>query len=128
MMKKPTPQEIYRAALKERDQSDPLKKRQACEKGWLAVTEAVDQFLTTKDKFVKKGSPDAHAKRNAHLADLAEIDPTLNQLPTFVSEIADQLHGTCFYAGEDSPHFDKVLKQTVRRILELTGFWADGEE
>ena len=115
-MKKYTPQEIYDEALKERAKPDPLKKRQACEKGWLAVTEAVDQFLATKGKFVKKGSPDSHAKRGVHLADLAEADPTLNKLPNLVSEVADQLHGICFSAGEDSPHFDKVLKKTVWEI------------
>jgi len=127
LMKKYTPQQIYEEALKERTRPDPLKKRQACEKGWLAVTEAVDQFLTTKGKFVKKGSPDAHAKRNAYLADLAEIDQKADQLADLVSKVADQLHGTCFYAGEDSPHFDKVLKKTVRQILELTGAW-NGQE
>lgn len=129
-MKKSTPQEIYEEALKERASHDPLKKRQACEKGWLAVTEAVDKFLATRGKFIKKDSPDAHAKRNVHLADLAEIDPTILNLPGLVAEVADLLHGTCFYAGEDSPYFDAVLKQTVRKILELTGFWAndDGHE
>jgi hypothetical protein len=128
VMKKPTPQEIYEEALKERAKQDPLKKRQACEKGWLAVTEAVDQFLAIKGKFIKKGSPDAHAKRGVNLANLAETDPTINKLPNLVSEVADQLNGICFYAGEDSPHFDKVLKKTVREILELTGFWNGQEE
>jgi hypothetical protein len=127
-MKKSTPQEIYEEALKERAKPDPLKKRQACEKGWLAVTEAVDQFLATKGKFVKKGSPDSHAKRNAFLAELASTDPAIDQLGIFVSQIADQLHGTCFYAGEDGPHFDQVLKKTVRKILEMTGFWNGQEE
>jgi len=122
-MKKYTPQEIYEEALKERAKPDPLKKRQACEKGWLAVTEAVDQFLTTKGKFVKKGSPEAHSDRKAFLATLANTDLEMEQLAIKVSQIADQLHGGCFYEGRDTPYYDKVLKQTVREILELTGFW-----
>ena len=32
-MKKPTPQDIYQEAWKERAKPDPLKKRQTCEKG-----------------------------------------------------------------------------------------------
>ncbi len=127
-MKKPTPQEIYQEALKEREQSDPLKKRQACEKGWLAVTEAIDLFLATKGKYIKKGSPDAHAKRNAYLAELTELDPEAIKLADSVAQIADQLHGTCFYAGEDRPYFDQVLKKKVREILELTGFGNNGQD
>jgi hypothetical protein len=128
MMKKYTPQEIYQEALEERANPDPLKKRQACEKGWLAVTEAIDQFLATKGKFIKKGSPDVHAKRNAFIAELVDIDPAARHLAVKVSQIADQLHGTCFYAGEDRPYFDEVLKKTVREILELTGFWNGQDE
>jgi hypothetical protein len=128
MMKISTPQEIYEAALKERAKSDPLKKRQACEKGWLAVTEAVDQFLTTKGMFVKKGTAEAHVRRLRFLATLATTDPAMEQLADKVSTGADQLHGGCFYGGEDSPYYDKVLKQTVREILELTGFWNGQDE
>jgi hypothetical protein len=40
-----------------------------------------------------------------------------------VAEIAAQLHGTCFYGGEDSEYHTTLLKKTVREILELTGFW-----
>ncbi len=127
-MKRHTPQEIYLEALKERAQSDPLKKRQACEKGWLAVTEAVDQFLATKGKFVKKDVPEAHSDRKAFLAILAATSPEMEQLADKVSKIADQLHGGCFYEGRDTPYYDKVLKKTVREILELTGHPVDGEE
>lgn len=113
--------EIYEEALRDRASDDPLKKRQACEKGWLAVTEAVDEYLASRGKFVKKGTAEAHGKRNKFLAELAEIDPEMERLGRMVSTIADQLHGTCFYMGEDAPHFDNVLKKTVREILEITG-------
>ena len=123
-MKKAKPQEIYEEALKERAKPDPLKKRQACEKGWLAVTEAVDQFLKTHHNIhIPTGTPEAHGKRNKALADLVGIAPEAEPLSEKVAEIAEKLHGTCFYLGEDSPHFDTVLKKKVREILELTGSW-----
>ena len=127
-MKKPTPQEIYREALKERAQFDPLKKRQACEKGWLAVTEAVDAYLASRGIYIPKGMADTHVKRNRALADLVGVTPEAEPLTKKVSEIADQLHGACFYGGEDSPYYTSVLKKTVREILELTGHWNGEEE
>ena len=122
-MKKATPQEIYEEALKERAKDDPLKKRQACEKGWLAVTEAIDQFLASKGKHIPKGTAETHVKRNKALADLVGTIPEAQPLVSMVAEIADQLHGTCFYGGEDSEYHTTLLKTTVREILELTGFW-----
>jgi hypothetical protein len=127
-MKKPTPQEIYQAALKERDQPDPLKKRQACEKGWLAVTEAVDQYLAAHGIVIKKGTAEAHVQRMTNLANLVGIEPEAKQLTEKVPQIAELLHGACFYGGEESPHFDTVLKKTVRQILELTGYGDNGQE
>jgi hypothetical protein len=127
-MKKPTPQEIYEEALRERAKDDPLKKRQACEKGWLAVTEAVDQFLDTKGKYIPKGTADTHVKRNKALADLVGTTPEAQQLVSMVAEIADQLHGTCFYGGEDSEYHTTLLRKTVRQILKLTGFWNGSED
>jgi hypothetical protein len=127
-MKKAKPQEIYEEALKERAKPDPLKKRQACEKGWLAVTEAVDQFLATHNIFIKKGSPEAHAKRSTSLANLVGVDPNAAKLIDLVPQVADLLHGACFYDGEDSPYYDQVLKKTVQKILQLTGFWNGQEE
>ena len=128
MMKKHTPQEIYRAALKERDQPDPLKKRQACEKGWLAVTEAVDKYLAQHGIYIPKGQGKAHTKRITALGNLVKSDPAAEKLYEKIPVIADTLHGACFYGGEDSPQFDVTLKRTVREILELTGFPLDGEE
>ena len=128
MMKKYTPQEIYQEALKERANPDPLKKRQACEKGWLAVTEAVDQFLATKGQYVRRGMAEAHGDRTDFLLTLAGSEPEIAQLAAKVSQVADQLHGICFYAGRDNPYYDKVLKKTVREILELTGHPVDGDE
>ena len=127
-MKKPTPQEIYQEALKERAKSDPLKKRQACEKGWLAVTEAVDKYLSAHGYHIPKGTEDSHVKRNKALADLVGIAPEAKALADKVAQIAGQLHGTCFYAGEDSSYYTTVLKNTVREILELTGHPVNGEE
>ena len=127
-MKKLTPQDIYQAALKERASHDPLKKRQACEKGWLAVTEAIDQFLTTHNRFVRKGTAEAHGDRRKFLNELAETDLNIATLADLVSQVVDQLHGGCFYEGIDLPRYDTVLKQTVRKILELTGAWNGQDE
>ena len=127
-MKKSTPQEIYIEALKEREKPAPLKKRQDCEKGWLAVTEAVDKYLATHGIYIPKGSAEAHVKRTTALANLVGIAPEAQELSVAVSQIADQLHGACFYGGEESPQFDTVLRNVVRKILELTGFWDNGQE
>jgi len=116
-----SPQKIYTAALRERKSKDPLKRREACEKGWLAVMEAVDEFLASKGRVIPKGTADSHVKRNAALADLADQDPSLVSLKQMVSDIADSLHGACFYGNQESPYYDKLLKKTVREILEKTG-------
>jgi len=127
-VKKFTPQDIYQEALKERANPDPLKKRQACEKGWLAVTEAVNQFLVTKGMFVPIGTGREHVERGNFLDTLALTDPAMQLLDEKVSIVADQLHGRCFYGNDTNPHFDTVLKKTVREILELTGFGDNGQE
>jgi hypothetical protein len=125
VQRKQTPMDIYKAALLERDSPDPLKKRQACEKGWLSVTEAVDLYLITKGIHVPKGTAESHVKRNKALDKLAVMTPEARILADKFSIVADKLHGTCFYAGEDSPYYDTVLKKTVREILELTGQWEN---
>ena len=119
------PQDIYAAALRDRESDDPLTKQQACEKGWLAVIEAVDSFLATKGRFIKEGEPDAHVQRVRALSDLAVQDPSLWKLSEKVSVVAENLHGACFYGGLDSPANDRYLKETVRDILEMTGHDLD---
>ncbi len=124
----PTPEEIYNRALEERRSSDPLKRRQACENGWLAVTEAVDTFLASHNKYVPKGTVQAHVQRQQSLNELAELDPTIGRLSDLVSIVADQLHGGCFYGGIDTTHHDTILKKTVNEILQLTGHNGEAEE
>ena len=119
------PQDIYAAALQERESDDPLTKQQACEKGWLAVVTAVDEFLATKGGFIKEGEPDAHVQRAKALSDIAFQDPSLWKLSEKVSVVAESLHGACFYGGLDSPANDRYLKETVREILELTEYDLD---
>jgi hypothetical protein len=116
-----SPQKIYTAALRERKSKDPLKRREACEKGWLAVMEAVDEFLTSKGRVIPKGTADSHVKRNAALADLADKDQSLVSLKQMVSDIVDSLDGACFCGNQESPYYDKLLKKTVRDVLEKTG-------
>ena len=125
---KQSPRQIYDAALQERASSDPLKKRQACEKGWLAVIAAVDAFLANHGTHIPTGTTEAHGLRNKFLVKLVGIVPGAEKLSTLVSKAADQLHGTCFYLGHDTPHYTKVLKRDVKEVLQITGFWADGEE
>ena len=114
-----TPREIYNFALEERKSEDPLRRRDACEKGWLAAVEAVDGFLATKGIFIPEGSPDAHKKRNAALNDLA-LHSSMWELRDKFFAIQSELHGACFYGNEDSPAYDRDLKVTVSEILELT--------
>ena len=123
-----TPREIYEQAIRERKSSNALNRRQACEKGWLAVVEAVDNWLKVEHgKHVPKGTDKTHVKRNKILADLAHADiPGAAKLEMLLSTASNQLHGTCFYSGEDSPHFTTLLKKDVKQVLELTGFW-DGD-
>lgn len=113
--------QIYEKALQERKSKDPNDRRQACEKGWLAAVTAVDEFLASKGRVVHKGAPDAHAKRNKYLADLAMNDENVRELRPLIADVAESLHGACFYAGEESPYYDVVLEKVVREILERTG-------
>lgn len=120
-----TPGEIYAAALRERKSKNPLDRRQACEKAWLAVVEAVDDFLATKGRVIQTGTAEAHVKRIAMLSDLAQDDKELVDLKRDVSEVAESLHGACYYGGFDSKYNDALMKNTVRRILEQTGHPVD---
>jgi len=122
-----SPKEMYKRALQERKSPNPLNRRQACEKGWLAVVAAVDAWLATHGKYVPTGTAEAHVKRIKYLGDLVEIDPSAETITRLHDTVANQLHGACFYGGEDSPYFDTVLEKGVKEVLELTGHW-DGEE
>ena len=113
--------QIYEKALQERKSKDPNDRRQACEKGWLAVTMAVDEYLATKGRFVPKGTADAHTTRNDYLAELAEKDENGRMLAQLVPLVSEYLHGACFYAGKENPYYDQLLETTVREILERTG-------
>jgi len=104
-----TPRIIYDAALEERKSVDPLKRQEACEKGWLAVVEAVDKYLAKNNMHVHKGKPEAHSERKDFLARLAAKDSTAARIASLVSVVADYLHGTCFYEGKDSDWMDTVL-------------------
>ena len=112
--------QIYEKALQERKSKDPNDRRQACEKGWLAVTIAVDEYLATKGRFVPKGAVDSHTKRDKFLADLALGDENARILHGLVNDVSHSLHGACYYAGEESAYYDIILKDTVREILERT--------
>jgi len=112
--------QMYEKALQERKSKDPNDRRQACEKGWLAVTMAVDEYLASKGRFVPKGTTDSHAKRDKYLADLAEGDDNARILHGLVNDVSGSLHGACFYAGEESPYYDVILEKAVREILERT--------
>jgi hypothetical protein len=116
-----TPQEIYAEALRERKSKNPLDRRQSCEKAWLAVTMSVDDFLATKGRIIQKGTAEAHAKRIAMLSDLAQDNKELIDLKRDVAEVAESLHGACYYGGFDSAYNDFLINKTVRRILESTG-------
>ncbi len=113
--------QMYEKALQERKSKDPNDRRQACEKAWLAVTIAVDEFLATKGRSVPKGTADTHVMRNAFLAELAPSNDDAKRLVLLVPVIAEMLHGTCFSAGKDMPYCDQLLETTVREILERTG-------
>lgn len=121
MTRTETPQEIYKVALQERKSKDPLERREACEKAWLAVVEAVDAFLKKNNMYVHKGKPEAHSERKEFLAKLAFKDMTARRITSLVSEVTEYLHGTCFYEGKDSAYMDVLLNETVKEILELTG-------
>ena len=116
-----TPREIYEFALEERKSDEPLRRRDACEKGWLAAVEAVDGFLATKGIFIPAGSPEAHKERNKALNDLAlQGGDSMWKLRDKFFAVQSELHGACFYGNEDSPAYDRDLKVTVSEILELT--------
>lgn len=115
-----TPREIYSKAIEERKSTDPLKRREACEKGWLAVVEAVDLFLKRNGLSVHKGSAEAHSERKFFLSRLASKNSNARKILKLTSEVSEYLHGVCFYEGKDSDYMDILLKETVLEIIELT--------
>ncbi len=123
-----TPQELYTKALEERKSSNRTTRKEACEKGWLAVTRALDPFLAERTGiFPKAGEAEAHKDRNRALGRLADIDPDQAwKLTQLVSTVKEQLHGACFYAGVDNAQNTKILEQDVREILSLTGHAIEG--
>jgi len=120
MIDTPTAWQMYDKALQERKSTDPTDRRQACEKGWLAVTIAVDEYLAMNNRFVPKGRDTSHVLRNKYLAQLAESDDNAEVLVELVNEVSHVLHGACFYAGKESLRTDFVLEHVVREILERT--------
>jgi hypothetical protein len=116
-----SPRELYEFALRERKSKDPVKRREACEKGWLAVVGAVDIFLARNGMRVNAGDIGAHKERKDLLFKLADTDMTARRIANLMSEVADSLHGTCFYDGKDSKYMTTVLNETVSEILVLTG-------
>ena len=122
-----SPVEIYKAALEERKSDDPLQRREACEKGFLAAVEAVDDFLVMKGYHIPKGESTAHLERADALNELADCDATWQKIRDDFFIVQTSLHGICFYGGKniDSPAYDHDLNVTVSEILELTGFHFD---
>ena len=120
-VKSETPWELYAIALDERKSTDEIDRRQACEKSWLAMVKAVDLYLSSNGYHVQVVTADAHVQRKEFLNKLAAKDMTARRVSNLMSEITENLHGTCFYAGKDSPHIDIILNEDVKEILELSG-------
>jgi hypothetical protein len=118
--------DIYRYALQKSESEVILDKRDACEKGWLAVVEAIDNFLASKGRILKKGDPLSHRKRFEILSEFAQCDTWWQSLLDKYLQVQGALHGNCFYAGAQySPVLDKYLKTTAREILEMTEQYED---
>ncbi|HME56539.1 MAG TPA: PaREP1 family protein [Candidatus Lokiarchaeia archaeon] len=115
-----TPREIYDAALQERKSKSNLKKREACEKAWLAVVKAVDAYLDKNDLHVDTGSRDAFSERRVNLGKLASKGNDAKRLSRLNGEASDYLHVAGFHEGKELDYIDVVFKETVQEILELT--------
>jgi hypothetical protein len=95
-------------------------RREACEKAWLAVIKAVDKVLDEHNLPIDPADPKVFQKRRMSLAAMVDIDPAMGRLPGLYSEVADYLHGACFYDGTDNTYIERIFTTIVPEILDLT--------
>jgi len=97
----------------------PMVKREACNKAFLAVTKAVDEFLVARGY----PEPERHADRFSYVHDLEKKDPHVAK-----TGLSDRLgarfglsHEACFYGGriefaEDEIRKSKALIKLIRDL------------
>jgi hypothetical protein len=76
-----------------------------------------DQHLCS----IEEGTPEINRQRMKCLWDLGADDPIAENIHTDISIIMTELHGQCFYNSEESRLSSRVLKYTVKDILEKMG-------
>jgi len=95
--------------------SAPMVKREACDKAFLAVIKAVDEYL------VERGypEPERHGERFSYIRDLENKSPKLKKIG-----LSDQVgarfglsHEACFYEGRTEFAQDEIVKS--RKLIEL---------
>jgi hypothetical protein len=116
--------EILARALQELAESvergDPLKVRDACEKGWLATVTAVDALL------VKHGYGEAktHVDRRRKLRELTDKLAEVSRLGLYdrVEARRSVLHNDGFYSGALTPkEAEEELKKVGKLIEDIEG-------
>jgi hypothetical protein len=70
---------------------------------------------------IEEGTPETNRQRMKCLGDLGADDPVAENIHADISIVMTELHGQCFYNGEESRLSSRVLKYIVRDILEKTG-------
>ena len=101
----------------EREVKSPIQmvKREACDKAFLAVIEAVDEYL------IERGypKPERHGERFGYLHDLERKSPKLKKIG-----LSDQVgarfglsHEACFYGGRVELAKEEIVKS--RKLIEL---------
>lgn len=81
----------------------------------------MDIYLSRNGYHVQIGTADAHVQRKEYLNKLTAKDMTARRISNLMSEVTENLHGTCFYAGKVSSYIDIILNEDVKEILELSG-------
>jgi hypothetical protein len=112
--------EILARALQELDEGvksgDPLKVRDSCEKGWLAVVTAVDALLVRYGYEEAKAHPDRRRK----LRDLSNKHQEVSRLGIYdrVEARRSILHNDGFYGGALAPGEVREELGKVEKLIE----------
>lgn len=105
-------------AREEYNSSNPVNKKDGCEKAYRATTEAIDALLAENGFYVPIGKAIAHIKRTEYLMMLRETKNELRDVIDRYSKFKDLLHGNCFYTELDPKLFKQILDE-VDPFLKL---------
>jgi len=110
-------QEALEYAEREVKSPIPMAKREACDKAFLAIIKAIDEYLVIRGY----PEPERHGERFGYVRDLEKNDPRVAKV-----ELSEKLgarfgkaHEACFYGGRIELAEEEVAK--AREMIKIIG-------